>query len=76
MDYPKWKLIAWRYGRVFVGAFLVVAATSWEQVQEPQDILKVAVVPALIAGVVAVGKAVRTYFASGNYRSILQKLPL
>lgn len=74
-EYSQWKRIAWRYSRVFVGAFLVVAATSWEQVQEPQDILKVAVIPAAIAGVAAVGKALRTWLAEGNFQSLIHKLP-
>ena len=74
-SYPQWKIIAWRYSRVFVGAFLVTAGVNWEQVQNPEDILKLAVVPALIAGVVAVGKAIRTYFADNNFSSLLNKLP-
>ena len=75
IDYSKLRLVAWRYGRVFVGAFLVSLAANWGSVESLNDAWPLFAQPALIAGVVAVGKALREFLASGNYKSLLHKLP-
>lgn len=75
-DYAKWKKVAWRFGRVFVGAALVSLAANWSSVEGVADVWPLFVLPALTAGFVAVWKAVREYLAEGNYRSLLHKLPL
>lgn len=75
-EYAKWKKVAWRFGRVFIGAALVSLAANWGSVESVADVWPLFVLPALIAGVNALFKAVREYLASGNYRSLLHKLPL
>lgn len=73
MDYPKYKKVAWRFARVFIGAFLVNVSVNWNSVNKVEDLVPLLLVPALSAGLVAVFKALREYIAKGEYTSLLHK---
>lgn len=75
-DYSKIKAIAWRFGRVFLATFLVELGVAFPNVKTWGDVYPLLLVPAVSAGLVALSKAVREYFAGGDYKSLLQKLPL
>ena len=93
--YPLWKKLVWRFGRVFLSAFVVTfgavltefdgskiiavgmkfgfggfLAALWGVVFYP------AVLSAIVAGISALGKAIREQFGDSGYKSKIHKLPL
>ncbi|MCA9371667.1 MAG: hypothetical protein H6773_02725 [Pseudomonadales bacterium] len=84
IEYPEWKKILWRFGRIFLSAFLFTGSlvlvnaqpeslTSWDR------FLNTLVLPFLlsggIAGINAVGKLLRDTFGSEDKDSVIDKLP-
>jgi hypothetical protein len=72
MKYPEWKILAWRFGRVFVSVFLVQVGSGIVSLENPSEIIKSLILPALSGAIVALGKAIRD-----NYEDrfpILKKL--
>ncbi|MBT6401288.1 hypothetical protein HOK10_01700 [candidate division WWE3 bacterium] len=82
--YPEWKKVLWRFGRIFLSAFLFTgslvlintqpeALTSWDK------FFNMLVLPFLlsggIAGINAVGKLLRDTFGSEDKNSLVDKLP-
>ena len=82
--YPEWKKVLWRFGRIFLSAFLFTGAlvlintqpealTSWDK------FFNMLVLPFLlsggIAGINAVGKLLRDTFGSEDKNSLVDKLP-
>ena len=61
--YPDWKTWAWRFGRVFISVFLVQLGTGIVSIEDPSDILKALILPALSGAITALGKAIRDKFA-------------
>jgi len=74
-DYPQWKIVAWRFGRVFLAAVLMELAIIIPAVENLslEQLWPALVVPALIAGLSALGKAIRL---KSSDESRLHKLPL
>lgn len=61
-SYPEWKIIVWRYVRVFLGGFLV--SLPFDQLfLANNDVIISLVRSATIAGVVALGKLLRDELA-------------
>jgi len=82
-QYPEWKKIAWRFGRVFISAFLVAGApvligattevfASWENFKSL--LAYPFLFSGLTAGVVAIGKTLRVVFGSEDQNSLIDKL--
>lgn len=82
--YPEWKKVLWRFGRIFLSAFLFTgslvlintqpeALTSWDK------FFNMLVLPFFlsggIAGINAVGKLLRDTFGSEDKDSLVDKLP-
>ena len=76
MVYPVWKLLVWRYLRVFLSAFLVVLAVSLSDVNNVDNLWELALYPAIIAGISALGKYLRETLGNGDYTKKIYKLPL
>ena len=79
VDYSKIKIVAWRFGRAFVWGFvmsLAVVVSTVELDDMNRAFLVSALTGALAAGGQAAWKAIRLWFASDNYKSLLHKLPL
>lgn len=83
-EYPEWKKVLWRFGRIFISSFLFTgslvlvnaqpeALTSWDR------FLNTLVLPFIlsggIAGINAVGKLLRDTFGSEDKNSAVDKLP-
>ena len=75
-DYSTIKVIAWRFGRVFIAAFLIQFAVYLPQIEtlDVNVIYKVLLVPSLIAGLTALGKALREYKGSADHKSVVDKI--
>lgn len=84
IEYPEWKKVLWRFGRIFLSAFLFTGSlvlvnaqpeslTSWDR------FLNTLVLPFLlsggIAGINAVGKLLRDTFGSEDKDGVIDKLP-
>lgn len=71
-EYEKWKLVAWRFGRVFLSAFIIELAVVLPTIQtyDVQSLYRLLLIPCLIAGLSALGKALR------EYTDKFSKLPL
>lgn len=76
MDYSKIKLIGWRFGRVFLAAFLVTLSTQLSHLETINQLWPVLIYPAITAGVVAGAKALRLYFGDLDYKKPIHRLPL
>ena len=58
VEYPTWKIVAWRYGRVFLAAF--IASISVDQlVLGTQDLTTTLARSAVAAGLAAMAKLLR-----------------
>lgn len=77
-DYSRIKVIAWRFGRVFVSAFLIEAAIYLPQIEtlDLNIIYKLLIIPSLIAGLNALGKAIREFKGSEDYTKLVNKIPV
>ena len=60
--YPDWKIWLWRFGRVFISVFLVQIGTGIISLENPADIWKALILPALSGAVTALGKVIRDKF--------------
>ncbi len=76
IEYAKWKLVAWRYLRVFLATFLITVGTNLSSIKNLTDILPLLIVPAITAALVSVGKVLRAYIGNGDYKSLIYKLPV
>jgi len=77
--YAEWKLIAWRFIRTFVAAFLVQLAAilpSLEKVPPTIDLWYMLFLPAVTAGIVALSKAIRDKYGDDEYEDLVHKLPV
>lgn len=75
MEYPKWKIVAWRYVRVFLASFLVSFASGLVGATD-FDALMALVVASLTAAIPAVAKLLREEVSGGDQTSMVNKLPL
>lgn len=75
-DYAKWKLVAWRFGRVFLSAFLVSLSLTIKDLQNLDSFWPIVLYPAIIAGISALFKALREAYGRGDFDSFIHKLPL
>ena len=75
-DYAKWKLVAWRFGRVFLSAFLVTLSVTVQDLQNWESLWPLVLYPAVIAGVSALFKALRETYGNEDFTKIIYKLPL
>lgn len=74
--YPAYKKVAWRFGRLFLASFLVLAGPQIASVGSLDDVLPLVITPALIGAVGAVGKALREEWGNGDYTAFVNKLPV
>ena len=76
--YPEWKLLLWRFIRVFFAAFLGQLALSLVILEELtlETLWPAIVLPAVTAGIVALSKALRDRFGDDEYTDLVHKLPL
>ena len=74
-EYPKWKLVLWRFVRVFFVAFLVSFAANVQAIKiiglSGEALFDTMIIPACIAGLVALFKALRVYFGK-KYPGLLK----
>jgi len=84
-EYPKWKVIAWRFGRTFIAAFLasgsyVLIAVTPDAFNSLDKFLKALLFPFLIAGATAginaIGKLLRDEFGNKEQTSTVDKIPV
>lgn len=77
-EYAKWKMVLWRYIRVFMAAFIVQLAVTLPKLDVTTLTLETAIqfclLPCAIAGISAIGKALRVYLEEGYPK--VDKLPL
>jgi len=76
--YPEWKLLLWRFIRVFFAAFLAQLALLLPNIEEfsVELLWPMLILPAVTAGVVALSKALRDRFGDDEYTDLVHKLPL
>ena len=76
--YPEWKIILWRFVRVFLAAFIAQLALSLVVLETLtiETLWPTLVLPAVIAGISALGKAIRDKVGDDKYESRIHKLPL
>lgn len=83
-EYPEWKKVLWRFGRIFLSAFLFTgslvfvnaqpeALTSWDKFLN--SLLLPFFLSGGIAGINAVGKLLRDTFGTEDKDSAIDKLP-
>lgn len=73
--YPRWKLVAWRFGRTFVAAFLVSLAADLVNLETIEGVKIGLLQSAFVAGVNALGKAIRVY-SSDSKDNLINKAVL
>lgn len=76
-DYLALLRIGWRFGRVFLGVFLVQVGTGLNTI-ENFNALKALLIAAASAALVALGKTIREYFKANKhslYKSLIRYLP-
>jgi hypothetical protein len=83
-EYPEWKKVLWRFGRIFLSSFLftgslVLINAQPEALISGEKFLNTLVLPFFlsggIAGINAVGKLLREMFGSEDKDSLVDKLP-
>lgn len=73
-DYPQWKKLAWRYGRVFLAAFIGALAV---QIQQQDFQINQALISSLITGAIStVFMKLRADLDNPSDPSLINKLPL
>ena len=72
IPYPVILKVMWRFARVFIAVFAIQFFTGFVSVETLAD-GKALLIPALSAGLVAVGKAVREYFKE-NRESVYETI--
>lgn len=73
VEYPAWKKVAWRFGRVFGISFVMTIASfmiDLKEIPTLDSLYTLAIVPAYIGGFAALGKAIREYFEDGEMRKL------
>ncbi len=78
MGYSQNKILAWRFSRTFLSVFLILFGTGLPEVDNV-GMAKTLALSALSGGLVALGKAFRTWFKETNpniYKSIVRRLPI
>lgn len=76
-SYSGNKILAWRFTRTFLSVFFILFGTGLPEVDDV-GMAKTLAISALSGGLVAVGKALRTWFKenkAGLYQSVIRKLP-
>ena len=73
-DYSLVKKAIWRFGRVFVVAF-VGAVVAIQPSEDWREWVFLAAMSGFSAALAAVGKALREFVASGDYKNLIHKLP-
>ena len=76
VKYPVYKQVLWRFARVWLSAFLVSIALTAKDVNNLDNLWPLVLYPALIAGISALGKALRENLGEGDYTNKVYKLPL
>ena len=78
VDYAKWKKVLWRFGRIFLAAFLTTLALTIGDLEtlDINNLWPVVVYPAIVAGINALFKALREKIGDGDYSKLIYKLPL
>lgn len=77
--YAEWKVVLWRFVRVFLAAFLtqlLIIFPTLEKFPPLDDVYPMLLLPALTAGIVALFKYLRDKFAAEDYTKLIHKLPL
>lgn len=84
LPYAEWKKVAWRFGRVFVSAFLVTGSlvlinTGVEALASWENFKNLLIYPfalsGAVAGINALGKLIREIFGSDKQDSLVDKIP-
>jgi len=60
-EYPLYKIIAWRFFRVFIATFLGTIAILLPELDNANDFYKIILLPAIVASISAIGKLAREY---------------
>ena len=77
MAYSQTKIVAWRFSRTFLSVFLILFGTGLSEVDNV-GMAKALAVSALSGALVALGKAIRTWFkeqSNYTYEDLLRFLP-
>lgn len=79
-EYPEWRRIAWRFGRVFLSGFIsalsiVLISVDKDDLNSPAPFLLAATLGCLAGGLNALGKYLRDKFGSADKESLVDKLP-
>lgn len=75
--YPELNKVGWRFARTFVATFLVLFGTGLANVgYNDVQALQALLLSAMTASLAALGKTLREYIASGDYESLLHRLPV
>ena len=74
VEYPQWKVIAWRFIRTFFAVLLVELSARLSSIQKLEDVFPLLLVPAVSAGLVSLAKAFRDWVASDDYGNIVHKM--
>lgn len=73
-EYPQWKKLLWRYGRVFLAAFIGTLAV---QLQQKDFVFNQALIGSLITGAIStVFMKLRADIDDPSDPSIINKFPL
>lgn len=74
-DYSQYKILAWRYLRVFMSTFLVSLASGLVGASDITAI-KALVIAGIAAGITALAKNFRDQVSDGDVTNLVNKLPL
>jgi len=77
--YPRWKKWVWRFGRVFLATFLAQVVVLLPKISDYtnwNEWWTLLILPALVASISALAKALRDYLGEGDYDNKIHKLPI
>ena len=77
--YPRYKKWIWRFARVFIASFLAQFVVLLPKVQDYTDWHEwwaLLILPALIASISALAKALRDFIGEDDYSNKIHKLPI
>lgn len=73
--YPIWKKVLWRFGRVFIAAFVTVLGGGLMTLQTLDvAVLRAIITAAIIGGINALGKALREEYGEPTRDGEIDKL--